>query len=63
MTFTNKAATEMRERLAGMVEPEKARKVTMSTFHALCVRILRMGIDRLGYKNNFTIYDEGISWG
>jgi len=63
VTFTNKAATEMRERLATMVEPEKAKKVTMSTFHALCVRILRAGIDRLGYKNNFTIYDEGDQMG
>jgi len=63
VTFTNKAATEMRERLAGMVDPDKAKKVTMSTFHALCVRILRMGIDRLGYKHNFTIYDEGDQLG
>jgi len=63
VTFTNKAAAEMRERLAGMVEPEKAKKVTMSTFHALCVRILRAGIERLGYKNNFTIYDEGDQMG
>ena len=59
VTFTNKAAAEMRERLAKMVEPEQAKKVTMSTFHALCLRILRQGIDRLGYKNNFSIYDEG----
>jgi DNA helicase-2/ATP-dependent DNA helicase PcrA len=59
VTFTNKAANEMRERLATMVEKDKAKKVTMSTFHALCVRILRSGIDRLGYKNNFSIYDEG----
>jgi superfamily I DNA/RNA helicase len=63
VTFTNKAATEMRERLAAMVEPEKARKVTMSTFHSLCVRILRGGIGRLGYKSNFTIYDEGDQLG
>jgi len=63
VTFTNKAASEMRERLAGMVETEKAKKVTMSTFHALCVRILRTGIDRLGYKSNFTIYDEGDQMG
>jgi len=63
VTFTNKAATEMRERLAGMVEPDQAKKVTMSTFHALCVRILRAGIERLGYKNNFTIYDESDQLG
>ena len=59
VTFTNKAANEMRERLAGMVEKSKASKVLMSTFHALCVRILRSGIEKLGYKNNFSIYDEG----
>lgn len=59
VTFTNKAAAEMRARLARMVEPQAAKKVTMSTFHALCLRILRAGIDRLGYKNNFSIYDEG----
>ncbi|HEX8679615.1 MAG TPA: UvrD-helicase domain-containing protein [Chthoniobacterales bacterium] len=63
VTFTNKAATEMRERLARLVAREAARKVTMSTFHALCLRILRAGIDRLGYKNNFTIYDEGDQLG
>ncbi len=63
VTFTNKAAAEMRERLAKMVEKEAAKKVTMSTFHALCLRILRAGIDRLGYKNNFSIYDEGDQLG
>ncbi len=63
VTFTNKAATEMRTRLATMVEPAQAKKVTMSTFHALCLRILRSGIDRLGYKSNFTIYDEGDQMG
>ena len=63
MTFTNKAANEMRERLATMIEKEQAKKVTMSTFHALCVRILRQDIERLGYKNNFTIYDEGDQMG
>ena len=59
VTFTNKAANEMRERLAGMIARDQAAKVTMSTFHALCVRILRSGIERLGYKKNFSIYDEG----
>ena len=63
VTFTNKAANEMRERLAAMVEKSKAKKVLMSTFHALCVRILRTGIERLGYKRNFSIYDEGDTTG
>jgi len=63
VTFTNKAAKEMRERLAGMIEPPVAKKVMMSTFHALCVRILRMDIEKLGYKKNFTIYDEGDQTG
>jgi DNA helicase II / ATP-dependent DNA helicase PcrA len=63
VTFTNKAATEMRERLAGMIPPEQAKKVTMSTFHALCVRILRQDIQALGYKKNFSIYDEGDQLG
>ncbi|MEA3187336.1 MAG: ATP-dependent helicase UvrD/PcrA [Chthoniobacter sp.] len=63
VTFTNKAANEMRERLATIVEKEQAKKVTMSTFHALCLRILRGGIDRLGYKHNFSIYDDGDQLG
>ena len=63
VTFTNKAAKEMRERLAGLVPEEQAKKVTMSTFHALCVRILRQDIEVLGYKKNFSIYDEGDQMG
>ena len=63
VTFTNKAANEMRERLAAMIDPAEAKKVTMSTFHALCVRILRQDIERLGYKRNFSIYDEGDTTG
>ncbi len=58
VTFTNKAANEMRERIAGIVEREKAKQVTVSTFHSLCVRILRQSIEKLGYKRNFTIYTE-----
>jgi superfamily I DNA/RNA helicase len=58
VTFTNKAAKEMRERLATMIDPEQAKKTVMSTFHALCVRILRQDIEKLGYKRNFSIYDE-----
>ena len=63
VTFTNKAANEMRERLARMIEPSVAKKVTASTFHALCVRILRQDIERLGYKKNFSIYDDGDQLG
>ncbi len=58
VTFTNKAAEEMRERVKAMVGSDAAKKVTMSTFHALCVRILRGDIERLGYKANFSIYDQ-----
>jgi len=63
VTFTNKAANEMRQRLSGMIEPERAKKVTMCTFHALCVRVLRQDIERLGYKKTFSIYDQGDQLG
>ena len=56
VTFTNKAAKEMQERVAGMISRQAAREVTISTFHSLCVRILRTCIDKLGYKRNFAIY-------
>ncbi|MBB5353656.1 superfamily I DNA/RNA helicase [Haloferula luteola] len=55
VTFTNKAAAEMRERIGGMVGKKKAEAMTVCTFHSLCVRLLRGGIDRLGYKKNFSI--------
>jgi len=55
VTFTNKAAAEMRERIGGMVSRKAAKQMTVSTFHSLCVRILRQGIDRIGYKKNFSI--------
>jgi DNA helicase II / ATP-dependent DNA helicase PcrA len=55
VTFTNKAASEMRERIAGMVSKKAAGAMTVCTFHSLCVRILRGGIDKLGYKRNFSI--------
>jgi DNA helicase II / ATP-dependent DNA helicase PcrA len=63
VTFTNKAANEMRERVGTMVERSKAKRLTICTFHALCVRILRQDIERLGYKTNFAIYDEGDQLG
>ncbi len=56
VTFTNKAANEMRERVAGMVPPAMCEALAISTFHSLCVRLLRSGIDRLGYKPDFAIY-------
>ncbi|MEM9237956.1 MAG: UvrD-helicase domain-containing protein [Verrucomicrobiota bacterium] len=55
VTFTNKAASEMRERIGGMVSKKKAERMTVCTFHSLCVRILRGGIEKLGYKRNFSI--------
>ncbi|MDP0490544.1 MAG: UvrD-helicase domain-containing protein [Verrucomicrobiota bacterium JB023] len=59
VTFTNKAAREMQERVAGMVDKKAANKLTVCTFHSLCVRLLRNGIERLGYKKNFSICTPG----
>ncbi len=56
ITFTNKAAAEMRERLQGLVGP-RTRGMWVSTFHSMCVRILRADAERLGFDKNFTIYD------
>lgn len=57
ITFTNKAAGEMRERISEQVG-YGAESIWVSTFHSTCVRILRRHIDRLGFDNNFTIYDS-----
>ncbi len=57
ITFTNKAAGEMRERVAQLVSPPQARAVTISTFHSLCARILRQYADRLNLPRGFSIYD------
>jgi DNA helicase-2/ATP-dependent DNA helicase PcrA len=57
ITFTNKAAAEMRERIEAAVGP-KARAIWILTFHAACGRILRREAPRLGYRSNFTIYDQ-----
>ena len=56
ITFTNKAAEEMRQRVDSLVN-FGAESIWVSTFHSMCVRILRRFIDRLGYENRFTIYD------
>jgi DNA helicase II / ATP-dependent DNA helicase PcrA len=56
ITFTNKAAGEMRERLTSMLGPT-ARAIWILTFHSACGRILRSEAERLGYRSNFTIYD------
>ncbi len=55
ITFTNKAANEMRERLCGMIDAEG---IWISTFHSACVRILRRYIDKIGFGKNFTIYGD-----
>src|SRR5207248_1343827 len=75
VTFTNKAAREMQERVRKLI-PRKARNAdsdprhstldprpTICTFHSLCVRILRQHIEKLGYKRNFVIFDESEQLG
>src|SRR6478735_5685044 len=60
ITFTNKAAAEMKERVQALVG-NRARIMWVSTFHSSCVRILRKEIDRVGFKSNFSIYDAADS--
>jgi DNA helicase II / ATP-dependent DNA helicase PcrA len=60
ITFTNKAASEMRERV-GLLVGDVARGMWISTFHSACVRILRREADRFGFTKSFTIYDSGDS--
>ncbi len=57
LTFTNKAAKEMRERVDALVETD-AKAIWVATFHGFCARLLSMEIDRLGYGKSFIIYDE-----
>jgi DNA helicase-2/ATP-dependent DNA helicase PcrA len=59
VTFTNKAANEMRERIGDILGKEKAKKITMGTFHAFCLRLLREHAEAIGYKKSFTIYSQG----
>ena len=58
LTFTNKAAREMKERIARLVGDERARYLQMGTFHSVFARILRAEADKLGFQPNFTIYDQ-----
>src|SRR5947207_45991 len=70
VTFTNKAAREMQERVSKLIprapkleNGQKPPRPTICTFHSLCVRILRQHIEKLGYKRNFIIYDESDQLG
>lgn len=61
LTFTNKAAREMKERIGKLVGSESARRLNMGTFHSIFARILRSEAEYVGYKPNYTIYDDGDS--
>ena len=61
LTFTNKAAREMKERIARLVGEERARYLQMGTFHSVFSRILRAEADKIGFNPNFTIYDQADS--
>lgn len=61
LTFTNKAAREMKERIAGLVGKELAGGIWMGTFHSVFSRILRMEADKIGFSSRFTIYDQSDS--
>lgn len=61
LTFTNKAAREMKERVAALVGEREARRLWMGTFHSIFLRILRVHSDKLGFKSSFTIYDASDS--
>ncbi len=61
LTFTNKAAREMKERIGRLVGEERARYLQMGTFHSVFARILRAEAETLGFQSNFTIYDQADS--
>ncbi len=58
MTFTNKAAAEMRHRVQEMIGTTAAQKVTLCTFHSFCMQVLRREIHKMGYTRDFSLYDE-----
>jgi DNA helicase-2/ATP-dependent DNA helicase PcrA len=57
LTFTNKAAKEMKERISSMLEDNESKNLWIGTFHSVFAKILRIEADKLGYPTNFTIYD------
>lgn len=61
LTFTNKAANEMKQRIAGIVGDEKASDLNMGTFHSVFSKILRFEASKIGYTSNYTIYDDADS--
>lgn len=61
LTFTNKAAREMKERIAQLVGESRARNLWMGTFHSVFAKLLRLEADKIGYPRNFTIYDTDDS--
>jgi DNA helicase-2/ATP-dependent DNA helicase PcrA len=62
LTFTNKAAKEMKERIGNMIDHDAASKLWMGTFHSIFCRILRTEADIIGYNHDFTIYDQMDSY-
>lgn len=62
LTFTNKAASQMKERITNLVG-EKSRALWMGTFHSVCARILRVECEKIGFQKNFSIYDQSDSLG
>ena len=58
LTFTNKAAKEMKDRIAGLLAPDAVNDAWIGTFHSTCARILRRDIEKLGYTRSFVIYDD-----
>ena len=58
LTFTNKAAGEMKERLGALINPKIAKQVTLCTFHSFCMQLLRQEIHHLGFTKDFSLYNE-----
>ncbi len=63
LTFTNKAAREMRERIEAVVPGEAAQRIWMGTFHSTSARLMRRDAERIGFHRNFSIYDTEDSLG